>query len=397
MKNIELNYKRLCDDEYSIENVFKKDDYDWAGDWEGRALLAFNCHYEMRGEKTPCLKKFFSEIDKHVNKDGYFGREYDGITVDEQQLSGNSWYLRGLVGYYKNFNDEKALNLAVSTAKNLYFPVVDKLKDYPLDRADGGGVSGNVAGEKNGWKISTDLGCLFMCVDGLSHLYRVWRDEKLLSTLESLINFFLTIDKTERKFQTHASLSCARGILELYLITGDEKYLEIAVKEFDYYVKNGMTYTYENFNWYGRKDTWTEPCAVTDSFILATTLYRVTGEEKYLRLSRRIWFNGLQFCQRENGGAGPNSCVYEENPVLKISLYEAPFCCTMRYAEALLVYSKNKKLFRYNVFKKKTTDDKGRTFKDDKLVIKIDGRQKTIFSCNTIKKEDAEKLRLKIF
>ena len=37
-KNIELNYERLLTEEYSLEKLFRPADYDWPGDWEGRAL-----------------------------------------------------------------------------------------------------------------------------------------------------------------------------------------------------------------------------------------------------------------------------------------------------------------------------------------------------------------------
>ena len=41
-----------------------------------------------------------------------------------------------------------------------------------------------------------------------------------------------------------------------------------------------MTATYENYNWFGNghKETWTEPCAVVDSLILALELYRLTKD-----------------------------------------------------------------------------------------------------------------------
>ena len=127
-----------------------------------------------------------------------------------------------------------------------------------------------------------------------------------------------------------------------------------------------MTLTYENFNWFGRPDTWTEPCAVVDSLILAIELYKITGETQYKKYARRIWFNGLQFCLRGNGGAGPNACVTEEQPFLRVSMYDAVQCCTMRYADGLLFYHKNKELFRAE--SDKITKDGSRYFSGDYLL-----------------------------
>ena len=157
-----------------------------------------------------------------------------------------------------------------------------------------------------------------------------------------------------------------------------------------------MTLTYENFNWFGRQDTWTEPCAVVDSFILATKLYRLTNDEEYRTLARRIWFNGLQFCQRENGGAGPNTCVTNEQRILKIRSYEAPFCCSMRYAEGLLEYSKNSELFSWNSAAEAITDTDGRKFVDDRMIVKRGDAELPIFSCNTIPKDEAQKIEIVI-
>lgn len=395
--NIKLNFNRLCKEEYTIEKIFQDNDsYGWPGDWEGRALLAFCCHYEINKNKVPALSTFIAELKKHTNKNKYLGKVYDGITVDEQQLSGHSWYLRGLLKYYELFNDESVMEIAKSTVYNLYLPILNTYDKYPLNRIDDGGVGGYHNGIINNWKVSSDVGCAFMCVDGLSHYYSITKDEKVKEFLDKIIDKFLSIDIVNNKFQTHASLSCMRGILSVYKATVDTKYLEYVEKLFDLYVKFGMTKTYENFNWFKREETWTEPCAVVDSFILATELFNITHENCYLVLARRIWFNGLQFCQRENGGAGPNSCVTREKPILKISMYEAPFCCSMRYAEGLLEYSKNEKLFKWNKDALIVEETDGRKYIDDKLLVKVDGNTVPIFSCNEIEEDKAMTLKLNV-
>ena len=393
MKNIELNFKRLCGEGYSLEELFRPESYDWPGDWEGRALLAFLCHYEINGSEVPCLHRFFNMIPCKTNEHGYFGKLFDGVTVDEQQLSGHNWYLRGLLKYAKIFNDKTAINLAKSTVENLYLPAISWYSHYPLERGEkGGDVSGSVTGVDSGWKLSSDIGCAFMCVDGLAHYYEASGDERVKMFLDEVIKLFVSIDLLKYNLQTHTTLTCLRGIMLLYKTTGDARYLEIVKDKFAYYTQYGMTLTYENFNWFGREDTWTEPCAVVDSFILATELYRLTENKEYRILARRIWFCGFQFCQRENGGAGPNTCVTTSQPVLKISMYEAPFCCTMRYAEGLLEYKKNEDLFLWDGSKEILTDEYGRRFIDDKLIIGYNGQEMPIFSCNTLTKDEALKI-----
>ena len=396
MDNLKLNYNRLCSDIYQIDKVFQNGEYSWPGDWEGRALLAFCCSYESLGEQNSCMHEMINRLEQYTNSHLYFGKPYDGEIIDEQQLSGHSWYLRGLVKYAQNFKSAICEKAMKSVFENLYLPIADRYEGYPLERIKNGGVSGQVVEILNGWKLSSDIGCAYMCVDGLAHYYAYAKDERCKKFLDGIITVFCATDFVKHGFQTHTTLSCLRGILVLYGVTGDERYINIVKEKFDLYLKHGMTLTYENFNWFGREDSWTEPCAVVDSFILATRLYELTGKSEYLTLARRIWFNGLQFCQRDNGGAGPNTCVTESSPILKISMYEAPFCCTMRYAEGLLEYSKNKSLFEWNGKAVETVDCFGRRFIDDKLQVKVGQKVLPIFSCNGLAKEQSEKLALEI-
>lgn len=398
MKNIELNFKRLHGEDYSLENLFRPDSYDWPGDWEGRALLAFTCHKQIHGGEIPHLHKFFEDIPKRTNEHLYFGKLFDGVTVDEQQLSGHNWYLRGLLKYAEIYDSKVAMDIAKSVVEKLYLPMLSWYSHYPLERNTSlGDVSGSVTGVIDGWKLSSDIGCAFMCVDGLAHYFAATRDGRVKEFLDKVIDFFVTVDLMKYKLQTHTTLTCLRGILELYRVTQDERYLNVVKDKFAFYVENGMTLTYENFNWFGREDTWTEPCAVVDSFILATELYRLTNEDDYKTLARRIWFNGLQFCQRENGGAGPNSCVTKGQGVLKISMYEAPFCCTMRYAEGLLEYARNEELYSWDAGAKVVSDDLGRKFIDDRMLVKNGDKLVPVFSCNTVPKDDALSVELTVF
>lgn len=396
MKNIPLNFQRLQDEIYQIDSVFQKSEYGWQGDWEGRALLAFACLYEITGKEISCMKAMVRLLQQKTNAYFYFGKPFDGKIADEQQLSGHSWYLRGLVKYAEIFKGESVERAMRSTVEHLYLPLMSWYKNYPLKRQGYGGVSGEIIDVINGWKLSSDVGCAYMCVDGLAHYYAYTKDEKCAILLDEIIQNFHQTDVVKCGFQTHTTLSCLRGILKTYETTGNTQYLDIVKDKFQLYLRYGMTLTYENYNWFGKENSWTEPCAVVDSFILAVKLYHVTQDTQYLTLARRIWFNGLQFCQRNNGGVGPNTCVTVCQPILQISTYEAPFCCTMRYAEGLLEYYKNKELFIWDGNKAEERDEVGRRFIDDKLLVQCDGEIKPIFSCNTILETQAKQLQLKI-
>ncbi|MFQ8826202.1 MAG: hypothetical protein ACLR76_00545 [Alistipes sp.] len=96
-----------------------------------------------------------------------------------------------------------------------------------------------------------------------------------------------------------------------------------------------MTENYENYNWFERYDTWTEPCAIVDSYLLATQLWAATRNPAYLEDADKIYLNGIAATQRHNGGFGCDKPVGVVYPELGIHADEAYWCCTMRGGEGL--------------------------------------------------------------
>jgi len=334
---IQKSFERLCEPYYQIDQVFAPPEYDWPGDKEGRALLAFACHAQMTGNIVPCMPLMRAQLDEKTNEHDFFGPLAEDI-IFEQQLSSHSWYLRALCAVYRLDKSPDDLRRMTNVFEHLFLPTKGRFATYPIHRTDnGGGVSGHTAGIIDGWRLSTDIGCAFMSVDGLSDYYEITRDARALALLDEMIDVFVAIDKVALQAQTHCSLTAARGMLRLYRLTGDKHYLDSAYSIWNTYLHDGgMTYTYQNFNWWGKGDTWTEPCAIVDSLMVATQLYELVGDEEALTLARRIWHNGLASSQRPNGGAGTETTVSDTCDTLKADLYEAEFCCTMRFAEGLL-------------------------------------------------------------
>ncbi len=335
-----LNYKRLSESSYyQIDEIFSPIQYDWPGDKEGRALLSFVSHYKISGKKIACMSEMIKLLPTKLNRNGYLGNIQDNV-FSEQQLSGHSWLLRGLCEYYEQFNDNNILNLARKITENLFIPTKGNYATYPIDRStkNTGSVSGQETGCYGNWLLSSDIGCAFMSIDGLSHFYKLTKDKSLKELLDEMIDVYLYIDKAKLRAQTHCTLTAARGMLRMYTVTNEDKYILGAKKIYDLYVfGGGMTYTYQNLNWWSRPDSWTEPCAIVDSLMLSLELYKLTNEESYRKTAARIYHNGFATLQRDNGGAGTDTIVTEKSPwdYLKAQMYEAYFCCTMRLAEGL--------------------------------------------------------------
>ncbi len=377
-ERIQLNFNRLENDPYyQIENVFSPMSYDWYGDKEGRAILAFVSHYKISGKIIPCLPLMIKQLPEKLNSEGYFGTVYNGETIHEQQLSGHSWFLRGLCEYYMAFSDSYALSLIKSVSEKLFLPICDRVKTYPVIRENkgDGDVSGNSSCKINGWELSTDIGCAFMSIDGLSHAFEVTGDDRIKALTDEMIAVYMGIDKVKLKVQTHCTLTAARGMLRMYKITGEEKYLSHAKEIYNLYVfGGGVTYTYHNLNWWGRPDTWTEPCAIVDSLMVALELYKITSDEEYRTFASRVYHNAFASMQRSNGGAGTDTVICENSPwnFLGIQMYEAYFCCTMRLSEGLWYISENRALLYANYSGEVSKNEKGMYVDGDIIYCEID-------------------------
>lgn len=358
-ERIQKNYARLTEPYYQIDQVFAPAEYDWPGDKEGRALLAFVCHARMTGQTVPCLPLMRAELDSRTNERDFFG-PLSGDTIFEQQLSGHSWYLRGLCAAYRLYGDADDLRRMKNVFEGLYLPTAGHFGSYPVIRENSGGeVSGHSAAVQDGWRLSTDIGCAFMSIDGLSDYYEVTHDDRALELLGEMTEIFDLIDKVALQAQTHCTLTAARGMLRLYKITQDRKYMGYARRIWNTYIDSGMTYTYQNYNWWGKGDTWTEPCAIVDSVMVALELYKLDGDESALTVARRIWHNGMASAQRPNGGAGTDNTVGATCDILASQMYEAFFCCTMRLAEGLLCVKENRELLTAQLTGNLEADERG--------------------------------------
>ena len=129
----------------------------------------------------------------------------------------------------------------------------------------------------------------------------------------------------------------------------------------------GMTYTYQNLNWWQRPDSWTEPCAVVDSLMLATELYKATDDEMFRKTAARIYHNGFSTLQRDNGGAGTDTLVTDESEwdYLIARSYEAEFCCSMRLSEGLWYINENASLLYAETLGNIAKNEKGIYFDGD--------------------------------
>ncbi len=353
-QRVHKNFDRLEEEKYQPDHVFltEKESGDWPGDTEGRTILGLALDAQASHRMPKYLDEIIRRIPANLNAKGYMGTIHDG-KAHEQQLSGNGWLLRGLCEYYQWKHDPKVRKAIAGVARNLFLEAAGKYASYPIDpdkrKQNIGAESGSIAGIEGDWILSTDIGCVFIGMDGLIHAYAVLKDKALKAPIETLIDKFLKVDLTGIKAQTHATLTACRGLIRYAEITGERRYIDEAAKRFQLYIDNGLTENYENYNWFDRFETWTEPCAIVDSYMLAMQLWQHTGKPFYLEQAERIYYNAICHTQRHNGGFGCDNCpgLTTNTTLLGVHADEAHWCCTMRGGEGL------SSVVRYTCFKGK--------------------------------------------
>lgn len=341
-----LNYNMLESYRYRPEYIFTADQAGWDGDWEGRTILALVRLYESTKREPAFLERIIDALEEQINSKGYLGEILPEGEFSEQQLSGHNWLLSGLIEYYLINGDKRILGRINAIIDNLYMKARSHYSEYPVNRDnknEKGGFCGNNDGRIGCWHISTDIGCAFICMDALSKACLEMKRRDLLPLLTEMYEVFSKIDYVGLQMQTHATLSATRGIIRLYKITGEEKYLNTAVHIFDLYTNEGMTENYANINWFGRP-LWTEPCAIIDSAICAVELYKLTQNRKYLTWYHKIYLNAVGYSQRPNGGFGLDVCVGYGGDYIRPKgedMCVAYWCCTMRGSDGLSYFAEN--------------------------------------------------------
>ena len=281
------NFDRMETELYQPEQVYwtEQESGGWPGDKEGRTILALVLDGRASHREPKYLGELIRLLPEHLNAKGYLGSIHEG-EVDEQQLSGHGWLLRGLCEYYAWKQDPQALEIARTIVDSLFVPIAPFVDKYPLsdkERIAGtGDMSGSVQNTVGGWRLSSDIGCVFIGMEGLIHSYQYVPSEQSKALIEKLIALFERMDLVGIKAQTHASLTAMRGMLRYAALTGDTTLIPKVETRWKLYKEFGMTENYENYNWFERYDTWTEPCAIIDSYLVATQLWAVTRNPQYL-------------------------------------------------------------------------------------------------------------------
>ncbi len=327
-KRLQLSYNRLQDDYFQWESISEINRESFPGDAVGRCINGLALLSQALHQPAPSnLKDIMANYHELENSEGYFGALLPASRANEDVMAGHNGLLCGLTEYVLWTHDAKATQRLKSVIDSLIIPVRKAIKFYRVDSEEG---------KKMNWVLSGgDIGQLFLALDGMTRAYTVYPCAGLKATIETAIDRYRKLNLVAISAQTHAMLSATTAIARWYDIQRRFEDLAFAEKLYKQYRDLAMTETYENFNWFNKPE-WTEACAVTDSYILSVTLWRLTGRAEYLEDAHHILFNGVLAGQLRNGGFGVSKCVCDQTGVCIVKEHdEAPFCCSMRGAEGL--------------------------------------------------------------
>lgn len=332
------SWRRLQAPDYDVAPVLEDGATgDWPGDLPGRLILALSRLAAVTGGEPRQLAALVEALPGRLNSAGHLGPAHRDAS-DEQQLAGHGWLVSGLFAHHRLTGEERSRELALGIVEGLFLPAAARLPDYPHRRPgddSAGGASGNLVAEDGGWLLSSDTYCVFIALEGLVAAYAATGDRAVADAVEALAHLVDRDDLAAARAQLHATLTAARCLHDFHGLTGSPGALATARRLYDLYAKHGRTTNAATWNWFGRADSWTEPCAVADSLMLALALWRTTGEARYLEDAHAIEHNGLGHAQKPHGGFGLDTVTGPGRPWLSNVHSDAAWCCSMRGAVAL--------------------------------------------------------------
>ena len=261
------------------------DFWHWGADYMGRWISAMALLGQYTGEDYG-VQAVVHELIHFQQADGSLGPYTD--PHDFQEWFGMSRGLVGLLEYYLVEPDPQVLEAAA------------RLGDY-------------YAGH-----YPDCAPCLFECystaLEGLVLLARLTGESKYTdiarriaetSIVYKRLRFSREVSADGRRTpaagQVHCQLTTARGLLDLYEMTGEVCYLE-PVLDLHQYIMEELLWVSGGIGFYYFRPEENETCADSDWLRLNLQLWRLTGKARFMEMSERILINQIFFNQIDNGG-----------------------------------------------------------------------------------------------
>jgi DUF1680 family protein len=287
---------------------------EFSGDLSGRYVGALATAARIYRTNFPGLTPLVEKSIALQKPDGYFGStfHFDHPTDDDLALLwGNGRLLVGLLEYHRY--KSSAPVLAASTRLGDFL-----LRIAPLM------LSQKIRDEFGAAHFASSYICWMQQTEGLSNLYLATHDARYKDVAEQIA----AVVERRPGDHVHGYLTSVRGVMDLYQATSDPKYLrqceaawqDIAQSQ-DLLITGGVPE-----GWSPNKHR-TEGCAEGDWVRLSLSLWKATGNPKYLAMAERATFNEFAFNQFATGDFGHR--VLTDTGFAADGAARAWWCCTV--------------------------------------------------------------------
>jgi len=257
----------------------------WGADFSGRMLEAYSrTSLSLHKQSSSRFAEISEGLLSRQNSDGAF---HIGKAANDYDKSVGFWFgnargMMGLLWAYNYTQDSKYLNAALRVG-NYYI-------DHYFD------VNQPVAHGSFSW----------VATEAMIQLYKVSKDPNHLSLAKQIADSVLSVNPTSQ--HTHSYLLSLRGMVQIYEITGETKYLTMAIRQYAY-LKDSVMWPgggivehlgdrkNQNLNYW-----FDEGCSICDWIGLNMDLWRVTRDNAYMDMIERTALNHFLYDQDAGGG-----------------------------------------------------------------------------------------------
>jgi len=285
------------------------------GKWFTSAVLAYR--YKPTAELKKVLDNAVAGLIASQTPDGYIGNYADDKHLGGWDIWGRKYCMLGLVAYYDLTNDKKALTAAGKEADFLIKELTDKNTLIVKKGAHRGMAASSV-------------------LEPICLLYSRTGEKRYLDFAEEIVGQWETLDGPqliskstvdvakrwpvpdvwygpEQGQKAYEMMSCYEGLLELYRLTGKEKFKEAVEKTWQNIHDTEINIAGSGSAmecWFGGKELQTigvhhfqETCVTATWIKLSQQLLRLTGEAKYADAIEQAYYNALLGAMKPDGSA----------------------------------------------------------------------------------------------
>jgi hypothetical protein len=353
---------------FEIERSFTN----YSGDISGRYIELMGLLCTETGvspaEVHPHYNRLLKEIPSLQCTDGHFGAadiNWYGGAIDFGTTSstfkprylptlwGNSRFLCGLTASYKAGGDRAILESArrlgdfYINLSERRLAVIDMIAEFTgidaeeiteamYDSSKRGAVGAKIDTYAAGYST-----CYFPAIEGLVKLYQITKEQKYIETATRMAQLYAAFD-VATPAHTHGMLCTYYSILLLSEATGDMSFLPQAEQRWEFLISNGFIDPLGGIaegisNGISKHD---EGCSEMDWLRLNIKLYELTGKTRYLDMADRLVHNHYIANQWSSGGFGHRLMLSDSIGVYGLGkgVAEATWCCDFHCTLGFLYY-----------------------------------------------------------